>query len=76
MGRKTFDSIGKPLDGRDNIVVTRTSGFRPPGVHAAGSVEQALALGQELAAGRGAKEVMVIGGAEIYAALAAPGASI
>ena len=66
MGRKTYDSIGKPLDGRDNIVVTRQAGFCPPGVHPARSVEQALALSQELAAGRGAEEVMVIGGAEVY----------
>jgi dihydrofolate reductase len=66
MGRKTYDSIGKPLDGRDNIVVTRQSDFHRPGVHVASSVEQALALGQELAAGRGVDEVMVIGGAEVY----------
>ena len=68
MGRKTYESIGKPLDWRDNIVVTRQADFRPAGVHLAGSVEQALALGQELAAGRGVDEVMVIGGAEIYRA--------
>ena len=35
MGRKTHDSIGKPLDGRENIVVTRQAGFCPPGVHPA-----------------------------------------
>jgi dihydrofolate reductase len=68
MGRKTYDSIGKPLDGRDTIIVTRQADFGPPGVHLAGSVEQALALGRELAAGRGGDEVMVIGGAEIYRA--------
>jgi dihydrofolate reductase len=66
MGRKTYESIGKPLDGRDNIVVTRQPDFHPPGVRVASSVEQALALGQELAARRGADEVMVIGGAEVY----------
>ena len=66
MGRKTYDSIGKPLDGRENIVVTRQAGFSRPGVHVASSVEQALALGQELAEGRGVDEVMVIGGAEVY----------
>ena len=66
MGRKTYDSIGKPLDGRENIVVTRQEGFSRPGVHVASSVEQALALGQELAEGRGVDEVMVIGGAEVY----------
>ena len=36
MGRKTYESIGKPLDGRDNIVVTRQPDFRPPGVHTCG----------------------------------------
>ena len=66
MGRKTYESIGKPLDGRDNIVVTRQPDFHPPGVHRAASIEDALALGRELAPGRGADEVMVIGGAEIF----------
>ena len=64
MGRKTFQSIGKPLDGRDNIVVTRDPDFAaarrassPP------SLADALALGRQLAAERGADEIMVIGGA-------------
>jgi dihydrofolate reductase len=68
MGRKTYESIGKPLDGRDNIVVTRQARFSPPGVHVAASVGEALALGQKLATGRGAEEVMIIGGADIFAA--------
>ena len=66
MGRKTYNSIGKPLDGRDTIVVTRRPDFHPPGVHRAASVEEALALGQELAARRGADEVTVVGGEEIF----------
>ena len=66
MGRKTYESIGKPLDGRDTIVVTRQPDFHPPGVHRAASVEDALTLGRELAAGRGTDEVMIIGGAEIF----------
>jgi dihydrofolate reductase len=66
MGRKTYDSIGRPLDGRDTIVVTRQVGFRPNGVHATGSIEEALALGHRLAEARGADEVAVIGGAEIF----------
>jgi dihydrofolate reductase len=66
MGRKTFDSIGKPLDGRDSIVVTRQAHFQHPGVHRVASIEDAFALGQELAAKRGADEVTVIGGAEIF----------
>jgi dihydrofolate reductase len=66
MGRKTYGSIGKPLDGRDTIVVTRRLDFHPPGVHRAASVEEALALGHELAARRGADEVTVVGGEEIF----------
>jgi dihydrofolate reductase len=66
MGRKTYASIGKPLDGRDNIVVTRQPHFHPPGVYVASSVEDALALGQRLAAEHGVGEVMVIGGEEIF----------
>ncbi len=60
MGRRTFDSIGRPLPGRDNLVLTRDPGWRAPGVSVVHSVEQALA------AAAGAAEVMVIGGAEIY----------
>ena len=66
MGRKTYDSIGRPLDGRDTIVVTRQADFQRAGVHSAASIEDALALGQQLAAGRGVDEVMVIGGEEIF----------
>ena len=75
MGRKTYDSIGKPLDGRDSIVVTRQADFQHPGVHRAASIEDAFALGQELAAKRGADEVTVIGGAEIFRAGARPRAA-
>jgi dihydrofolate reductase len=66
MGRKTYDSIGKPLDGRDTIVVTRQRDFGAAGVHVASSVEDAIALGQKLAAKRGAEEVMIVGGEEIF----------
>lgn len=59
MGRKTFDSIGRPLDGRENIVITRNPDFRPPGVTAVSSVDDALNTAS-------ADEVMVIGGATIY----------
>lgn len=65
MGRKTFESIlsalGKPLTGRENIVVTRAADYSPAGVRVAHSLEEALA-----AAGNAA-EICVIGGAEIYA---------
>lgn len=68
MGRKTFDSIGKPLDGRDNIVVTRNPDFGAPGVERVGSIDDALALARTRAAARGVDEITVIGGAEIFAA--------
>jgi dihydrofolate reductase len=67
MGRKTFDSIGKPLPRRTNIVVTRAAGWHADGVVAAGDMPTALALGYEDAHRTGVDEVMVIGGAEIYA---------
>jgi dihydrofolate reductase len=68
MGRKTFESIGRPLEGRDNIVVTRRKDFSPAGVHVAASVAEALTLARRLAAQRGADEIMVIGGADIFRA--------
>lgn len=68
MGRKTYDSIGKPLDRRDNIVVTRDASFAAPGVLVAHDLASALAIGRKLAAARGADEVVIIGGAEIFRA--------
>jgi len=68
MGRKTYESIGKPLDGRDNIVITRQKNFSAAGVHVAASIADALALGRKLAADRVADEVMIIGGADIFRA--------
>ena len=68
MGRKTFDSIGRPLDGRDNIVVTRSGGVLPEGVLAAASVEEAIAIAARIAGERGLGEIFIIGGAQIYAA--------
>jgi dihydrofolate reductase len=61
MGRKTFESIGKPLPGRTNIVISRRSGFMLPGCVVVNSLPQALA------AAAGAQELAVIGGADIYA---------
>jgi dihydrofolate reductase len=62
MGRKTWESLGKPLPGRENIVVTRSRGYDAPGAHVAASLDAALALctGEPLA--------FVIGGGERYAA--------
>ncbi|WLQ14128.1 dihydrofolate reductase [Hahella aquimaris] len=62
MGRKTFDSIGRPLPGRTNIVVTRNKDWRHDGVSVAHSLDEAVSL-----AGREqTDEVMLIGGAELY----------
>ncbi len=65
MGRKTFDSIGKPLPGRTNIVITRQSGLAIPGCVVVPSLPAALTAAGDAAGG--ASEAMVIGGAEIYA---------
>jgi dihydrofolate reductase len=61
MGRKTFESIGKPLPGRTNIVISRRSGLMLPGCVVVNSLRQALA------AAAGAEELAVIGGADVYA---------
>jgi dihydrofolate reductase len=62
MGRKTFESIGKPLPGRFSIVVTRDASFSAPGVEVAGSLDSALSL----ARAHGTDEIMIAGGGEIY----------
>ena len=66
MGRKTYASIGKPLAGRTNIVVSRRSDFAAPGVIVAPTVAQALAVAHGDALRRGADAVAIIGGAELY----------
>lgn len=63
MGRKTHESIGRPLPGRDNVVVSRDPAFRAPGCQVYPSIEAALA------ALRQHDEVFIIGGAALYAAL-------
>lgn len=62
MGRKTWESLGRPLPGRTNIVVSRSADFAAPGATLAGSFEAALAK----AAATGTDETFIIGGAEIY----------
>lgn len=60
MGRKTYESIGRPLPGRTNVIITRQPGYQAPGAIVAGSVDEALqACG-------GYAESFVIGGAELY----------
>ncbi len=60
MGRKTYESIGRPLPGRQNIVISRDENYQAEGITSATSVEQALTLAGEV------EEVMVIGGGAIY----------
>ena len=66
MGRKTFDSIGKPLPGRETIVVTRDQNYRAQGVLVAHDIQSALELAQGAAARLGASEIAIVGGGEIY----------
>lgn len=68
MGRKTFEAIGRPLDGRDTIVVTRNADFNVNGTHRAAGLGDALMLAARLAAGRSVTEIIIAGGGEIYAA--------
>ena len=72
MGRRTFDSIKRrPLKGRHNIVMSRDRTYTQAGVHLADSLQAALDLaadlGEDLAPSDGRRELMVIGGAQIYA---------
>jgi dihydrofolate reductase len=67
MGRKTFDSIGRALPGRETIVVTRDPAFAPPGVFVAHNLGSGLDHAAERARAMGADEIIIGGGAEIYA---------
>lgn len=60
MGRKTWESIGRPLPSRRNVVVTRNRNYTAPGAEVVNSLDDALALADQ------ADEVFVIGGAELY----------
>jgi dihydrofolate reductase len=60
MGQRTFESIGKPLPGRTNIVLSLDENFKPPGCVIAHSIDEALRITE------GAKEVMIAGGASVY----------
>ncbi len=59
MGRKTFESLGKPLEGRENWVLTRSARFSRPGCRVYGDLQAALSAHQT-------GELMVIGGADLY----------
>lgn len=68
MGRKTFESIGRPLPGRANIVVTRDADWAHEGAARAASLDEAFALAADAAAQTGVCAIMVVGGGTIYAA--------
>src|SRR5262245_2097342 len=63
MGRRTYESIGRPLPGRTTIVITRRSGWTAPGVMVAHSFDEALKVAEDVSPGQ---DVYVAGGGEIY----------
>ena len=69
MGRKTYQSIGRPLPGRANIVLTRDTSFSAEGVSVYNTIDKALEAATAIATADGVDEVMVIGGAELYQSL-------
>ena len=66
MGRKTYDSIGRPLPGRTNIVITRDPEWQAEGVQVAQTLLQAMTVARLACSAAGAEEIMVIGGEQIY----------
>lgn len=70
MGRKTFESIGRVLPGRETIVVSRNRDFAAPdAVFRAANIDEGLELARQRAKALGADEIMLVGGGELYAAL-------
>src|SRR5680860_1326316 len=66
MGRRTFKSLPRVLDGRLNIVLTRDSGFVAPDAVMAGSLEEGLRAARDSCARTGAEEIMIIGGEDVF----------
>jgi dihydrofolate reductase len=69
MGRRTFDSLPRVLDGRANIVLSRDPSLKAEGVIVAGSLEQGLAEARSAAKEAGVEEIMVIGGVDVFRAV-------
>ena len=70
MGRKTFQSVGRALPGRETIIVTRDAAFTPPpGVHCTRTIDAALDLAAARATALGVDEIMLAGDGEVFAAL-------
>ncbi len=68
MGRRTFQSLKKPLDGRDNIVISSNGDYRPEGALMAGDFQSAVALARDCAKARGVDEIAVVGGTAVFEA--------
>ena len=66
MGRKTYESIGRLLPGRTNIVMTRDLGLKVPGGVLATSLDAAIGIAREDAAKRGVEDIMIIGGGDVF----------
>ena len=66
MGRKTYDSIGRPLPNRTNIIITRDANFSAEGVKVVNSLDEAIELAEAICLVNAQEEVIVMGGAEIY----------
>jgi dihydrofolate reductase len=67
MGRKTFESIGKPLPGRMNIVITHDEAYKADGISVAHSLQQAFEIASKSMQSEGPGSIFVLGGAQIYA---------
>ena len=67
MGRRTYQSIGRPLPNRTNIVVTRDKTFTAKGIQVVHNLNEALVVAREIAKMDDVDEIMVIGGGQIYA---------
>lgn len=66
MGRKTYESIGKPLPNRSNIVISRNSDFQADGVKIVASIDDALKVAESIAEISDTQEAFIMGGAQIY----------
>ncbi len=66
MGRKTFESIGKPLVKRTNIIISKQNKYQPEGAIVVNSLEEAIKRAKSIAKSTKQKEIMIIGGATIY----------
>jgi dihydrofolate reductase len=65
MGRKTYESLGKPLPNRHNVIITRNPNYEAPGCSVFSDIQEAIAYCRSLSAQYG-DEIMIVGGAEIY----------